>query len=233
MRQIVFCLCLMAMLSLCGCFGLGVQYRDQQGRALDWPYGQERVVTTAKFYQHYNGWVAIAVDGDPALTVSYRDSLSVDMTSRKSFKYEVSWDEQVAFNGRIRKVRHIATGLYTGRPVIIDEAFLRNIPGLEIVIDNTSPLAAEFYDSQRHKFILGPMDGVVIRVMAGDYVLNWRPLDGSQQEQSLSVCKMLRPGKKVFWDGNFYDDRIHVDRIKANWRDLQAMRKGGGCIRLY
>lgn len=220
----------LALLPLCGCLGLGVQFRDQQGRALDHPYGPEKIVVQTVFYQRYNGWTAVAIDGGSANTLAVGDSLTVKMTSRKHFSYEVFWDEQIGYDGALRKVRHSKVGLYTGQPIVIDEAFLRDVPFIEIVICNEGGEVTDYSDSQNHQFTLPPMGSMVLRVAAIEYRLVWRP-SGNYSGESMRGCKLLTPGKKVFWNGKFYEDRIYTNRSRPNWRDMQAMR-GNGCFPL-
>lgn len=226
MRNVFVSLCLMALLPLCGCLGLGVQFRDQQGRALDWPRGDNAVVVELEFVQNYNGWVAISVNDQTAVEVPFGQTYTISKVSEKHFTYEVWWDEQVGYDGVLKKVRHHKTGLYTGPRVEIDEMFLRGVSMLQIVICNEGSEITSYETSQNHQFTLPPFGSTVLNAGAGDFRLTWRPA-GNYSGESMRGCKILTVGKKVFWNGKFYEDRIYTNRSRPNWRDLRIMRSNG------
>lgn len=196
---------------LAGCSAFQVEFRDEQGRALDRPYGPEKVITTTPFIQNYDGWVAISVDGSPAITAPYGKPFPVNMVSQKRFFYEIFWDEQVGYDGVLKKVRHSRTGLYNGKPIIIDEFLLRNWAKLEIIWYNTSPMPMMIWDNQKNAFLLKPFEEKTLFVVAGKYTLNWRANEGFNRITKTHV-RTLAPGHKVPWANRSVDTIFEIQQ---------------------
>ncbi len=236
MRKFTLLWLVLATMSLiAGCSTFKTEFRDEQGRALDFPgnsLGRQKVKTIVTFYQNYPGWVSVSVGSSSAYAVAFGDSVRFEMTSEKEFHYEVFWEEELGYDGVLQKVRHSKVGLYTGKPVVITEAFLRDVPKIDIVVCNNSPEATYNYDSQGNQFVLEPFGFKELKVAAGPYKLSWRPADKKYKGESLHGCKTLTVGKKVFWNGKFYEDRLFSNRSAPNWEDLEQMRRHNGCIPL-
>lgn len=232
MRKYVLCACvILCVVLLTACSAFQVEFRDEYGRALDRPYGPQKVITTTPFIQNYDGWVAISVDGSPAITVPYGENFPAHMVSQKHFSYEIFWEEQIGYDGVLQKVRHSRTGLYSGKPIVIDELFLRNWVRLKFVVSNNGIETADYGSSQGHVFTLLPGQDIVLDVIAGYFELSWRPHDKSYSGESLRGCKTLRPGKKILWKDTIYDDGTITRRVRPNWSDHRTIRRGD-CIPL-
>ncbi len=229
MRQFtLFSLIFAVVLTCCG--GCTVQFRDQQGRALDRPYGPEKVVVEHPFVQQYPGWVAISVDGGPAIEVPYGKLFPTSSVSQKYFSYKVFWAEWVGYDQKIRGQENTVVGLYTGQPIVIDEAFLRGVPFIEIVVCNEGSESTYYSDSQGNSFTLQPSRFKELRVATGPYKLTWRPSSGQYTGESLRACKNLTLGKKIFYNEKFYEDRLFTYRSIPNWEDFEQMRSHNGCM---
>ena len=182
MRRYVLISCLlMALLPLCGCaghrlpFGLGVDYRDSEGRALDWPRGDNPVTVEMFFILNYNEPVYISVNGGPRNELRPGRNSVVTLTSKKSIPFEVWWGKRVGYDTFLEGDPHYVVGLYTGQPIIIDELFLRNLVRLEFVVANISGESIDFVDGHGNVFTLKPGEDRVLNILAGDYILTWRP----------------------------------------------------------
>ncbi len=209
MRNVFVSLCLVALLPLCGCagrlpFGLGVDYQDREGRPLDHPYGDDKPITSIGFYQQYDGWVSIAVNGGVFMPVAYRDSLPVEFTSKKYFDYEVSWKEVVGYNGELRVQHYRGVGLFN-QAITITEDLLRNWAKLEIVVENTSPMPLSFADGRGNTFILKTFEDKTLFVVDGEYFLSWRLANANTYATIGHRYHYLAPGHKVPYKGRAVD----------------------------
>jgi hypothetical protein len=208
-RYIVISLALVAFLLISGCSAFKTEFRDEQGRALDHPYGDEKVITTIAFYQNYNGWVSIAVNGGPSYTVPYGATVPVSFTSEKYFTYVVSWKEMVGNNERLCQQPYSGVGLI-GKPIVIDEFLLRNWAKLEIIWCNTSPIPMMIWDNQRNSFLLKPFEEKTLFVVAGKYILSWRA-DGFNRT-TRTHTRYLAPGHKVPWGNRSVDTIFQIQQ---------------------
>lgn len=208
-RFTLISLALVAFLMIAGCSAFKTEFRDEQGRALDHPYGDEKVITTIAFYQNYNGWVSIAVNGGTSYTQPYGATVPVSFTSEKYFTYVVTWKEMVGNNEELREQHYRGVGL-VGKPIIIDEFLLRNWAKLEIIWYNTSPMPMMVWDNQNNVFLLKPFEEKTLFVVAGKYILSYRPDNGNRNTRE--CVRLLTPGHKVPWGNRSVDTIFQIQR---------------------
>jgi hypothetical protein len=224
-RFTLISLAFLATLLISGCSAFKTEFRDEQGRALDHPYGDEKVITTIGFYQNYNGWVSIAVNGGPSYTVPYGASVPVSFTSEKYFTYVVTWKEMIGNNEQLCQQPYRGVGLI-GKPIVIDEFLLRNWAKLEVVVKNISSQTKTFQNIQGQVFTLRPYEEKTIFVVAGDFVLVWE-----DRGQIIRGCRNLAPGHKVPWQDRSVDAVFLISDFAPNYDQGMLLEKGG-CIRL-
>ncbi len=208
---------------LAGCSAFKTEFRDEQGRALDHPYGDEPVIVTLRFQQQYDGWVAVSVDGGPRITLPYGTDRPISYRSKKHLSYELWWAEWIGGDSQLHGTEHHVVGLYTGKPIVIDEFLLRGWTRLEVVIYNSSSQVKSFTTMQGQQFTLKPQEEKTLFVVAGDFVLTWPSNDG----QTVRGKRCLLPGHKVPWKERSVDAVIAVHDFVPNMSQRRLLRNGG------
>lgn len=221
-KFLLITLCLLLGL-LAGCSALQTEFRDEHGRALDHPYGDEPVIVKVRFQQNYNGWVAVSVDGGPRVTVPYGQSFSVEMRSKKVTNYEIWWAEWVGSDNLLHGTEHQIVGLYTGETIIIDEFLLRGWTKIEVVIYNSSSQVKTFSSMQGGSFTLRPQEEKTLFVVAGDFDLTWNDNKGN----TVRGRRQLLAGHKVPWKNRAVDAVIAIHDFIPNMTQRRILRNGG------
>jgi hypothetical protein len=217
----------MALLPLCGCLGLGVQFRDEQGRALDWPRGDNPVIVEMFFIQSYNEPVYISVNGGSRTELKPGRNRLTSLTSEKSIPFEVWWGKRVGYDTILEGKHHHVVGLYTGQPIVIDELFLLGLVRVEFVVANISGESLDFVDGHGSVFTLKPGEDRILNILAGNYILTWRPSDKSYTGPSIKGRRVVRLGQHIFWKGVLYDAGTLIDRGRPTWAEDSLFRNGG------
>lgn len=223
-KYFLLSLCSALLISLLsGCSAFQVEFRDEQGRALDRPYGDEPVIVTLLFQQRYDGWVAVSVDGGPRITIPYGADIPIQNRSKKHLSYELWWAEWIGGDSQLHGTEHRVVGLYTGKPIVIDEFLLRGWTRLEVVVQNTSSQAKSFSTMQGESFMLKPQEEKTLFVVAGDFVLIWPASDG----QTIRGRRCLTAGHKVPWKGRSVDAVFVIHDFVPSMNQRRILRNGG------
>lgn len=208
---------------LAGCSAFQTQFRDEQGRALDHPYGDEPVIVTVNFHKTYDAWVAVSVNGGPRVPVPYGKNFPIQTRSQKELRYELWWAEWVGADQILHGEEHHLVGLYTGQTIVIDEFLLRGWTKIEVVIHNASSQSKSFSTLQGESFTLKPQEEKTLWVVAGDFTLIWPANDG----QTIRGRRYLDVGHKVPWRGRAVDAVIMIHDFVPSMSQRRTLRNGG------
>ena len=225
-RYVLISLCLMALLPLCGCLGLGTEFRDEQGRALDHPYGDNPPTVTLTFQRHYIGWAVVSVNGGPKIPLPYGRDFPVETRAQKYIRYEIWTAPWVGNDQVLHGEENHVVGLYTGEPIIVDEFLVQGWARLEVVVKNISSQTKTFQNIQGPVFTLRPHEEKIIFIAAGDFVLVWE-----DRGRVIRGCRNLAPGHKVPWQGRSVDAVFLINDFIPNNNQGMLLDRGG-CIRL-
>lgn len=216
-------LCLLLGL-LAGCSAFQTEFRDEQGRALDHPYGDEPPIVRLNFQLSWDVPVFVSVNGGTKVPLPYGRTFPVETRAQKYIQYELWWIERIGgSDDRLSGVEHHVTGLYTGETIIIDEFLLRGWTKIEVVIYNSSSQVKTFSSMQGGSFTLRPQEEKTLFVVAGDFDLTWNDNKGN----TVRGRRQLLAGHKVPWKNRAVDAVIAIHDFIPNMTQRRILRNGG------
>ncbi|MDQ5938589.1 MAG: hypothetical protein QG603_200 [Patescibacteria group bacterium] len=224
-KYFLLSLCSVLLISLLsGCSAFQTEFRDEQGRALDHPYGNEPPITRLTFHLSWDVPVFVSVDGGTKVPLPYGRGFPVETRAQKHIPYELWWIERVSSgDDQLSGIEHHLVGLYTGEPIIVDEFLLRGWTRLEVIVHNASSQTKTFSTMQGESFTLQPQQWKTIFVVAGDFVLIWPANDG----QTIRGRRCLTTGHKVPWKGRSVDAYFMIHDFVPNMHQRRILRNGG------
>lgn len=222
-KFLLITLCLLLGL-LAGCSAFQTEFRDEQGQALDHPYGDEPPIVRLSFHLNWDIPVFVSVNGGTKVPLPYGRTFPVETRAQKYIQYELWWIERIGgSDDRLSGVEHHVTGLYTGETIIIDEFLLRGWTKIEVVIYNSSSQTKSFATMQGESFTLRPQEERTLFVVAGDFTLIWPANNG----ETIRGRTQLLPGRRVPWKNRSVNAVIMIHDFTPNMNQRRILRNGG------
>lgn len=224
-KYFLLSLCSILLLSLLsGCSAFQAEFRDEHGRALDHPYGNEPPITRLTFSLSWDVPVFISVDGGTKVPLPYGRDFPVETRAQKHIPYELWWIERVSSgDDQLSGIEHHLVGLYTGKPIVIDEFLLRGWTRLEVVVYNASFTQTKTFSTmQGEQFTLKPQEEKTIFEVAGEFKLTW-----SSKYGPINGRRCLTAGHKVPWKERSVDAVLQINDFVPNMHQRRIIRNGG------